>query len=198
MTHWDLTYMHFLPNCKWTLYCMIALRFFFFFSFCSFIIGTISSHAVTLLPHLLPFLSSTLGHVLKCVCVCVCVCVCLCMHVWALFFFHIECSCVCVCVCVRVCVCVLDSQPICMEMKWNDRSCLRNEHFNGRYCWLFMGCCWGFDSVIWPGGELANLVFFHPLPSLSHFLYPLQGFTLLLFFSPSLLLIISSGLSLWP
>lgn len=109
---------------------------------------------------------------------CVCVCACMCEH----YFFSILSAAMC------VCVCALDSQPICMEMKWNDRSCLRNEHFSGRYCWLFMGCCWGFDSVIWPGGELANLgfffffFFFHPLPSLSHFLYPLQGFTLLLFF----------------
>lgn len=109
---------------------------------------------------------------------CVCVCACMCEH----YFFSILSAAMC------VCVCALDSQPICMEMKWNDRSCLRNEHFSGRYCWLFMGCCWGFDSVIWPGGELANLgfffffFFFHPLPSLSHFLYPLHGFTLLLFF----------------
>lgn len=147
----------------------------FFFSFCSFIIWTISSHAVTLLPRLLPFLSSTLGHVLNCVCVC------LCMHVWALFFFHIECG--CVCVCVRLIV-----SP--SAWKWSEMTDL---------AWETNTSAAGTAGSLWAAAEVLILLFglvgnwptsvsffffsfFHPLPSLSHFLYPLQGFTLLLFF----------------
>lgn len=98
-----------------------------------------------------------------------------CMHVQALVSYH----------CVRLCgfVRVHVSQPICMEMKWNDRSFLRNGHFNGRYCWVFMICCWGFDSVIWPSGDLTNLVF-PPLSFLLTISLPPPGFHFTVFFPP--------------
>lgn len=160
----NLTCMHFLLNSSQTLRCH-----FIFFS----PPGYLSSFAVILLPCLLPFLRSTLGHVWKSVCGCVCACVC--EHLF--FFLSLP---------VQLCgfVPVHDSQPICMEMKWNGRSCLRKGHFNDRYCWVFMVCCWGFDSVIWPGGDLAILVFSLPFPSLTISLPP-AGLHFTSVFSPS-------------
>lgn len=93
--------------------------------------------------------------------------------------------------CVCVCVCGFErahvSQPICMEIKWNDRSSLRQGHCYGRYCWVSMVCCWGFDSVIWPSGDLANLFFSLSFPSSLQFL--LRGSILLLFFHLSFLIV---------
>lgn len=100
------------------------------------------------------------------------------MHVWALFFFHIECG--CVCVCVRLIV-----SP--SAWKWSEMTDL---------AWETNTSAAGTAGSLWAAAEVLILLFglvgnwptsvsfsfFHPLPSLSHFLYPLQGFTLLLFF----------------
>lgn len=149
--------------------------------------NTIFPHAVTLLPCLLPFLSSALGHVWKCVDMCFC------MHVWA-FSFSITMP-VCVCVFVRVqCTCYS------AHLHGNEKKgpILPQKHFNGRYCWVFMVCCGGFDSVIWPSGDLADLVFFPPFLSSHNFFTP-SGVQLYCCFSFSLLIIsFDLILCLWP
>lgn len=131
---------------------------------CSFITLAISSHAVRLLPCFLQCRSGTLGHVWKCVYVFVQACA------SSLCFFFYTPLCVAVWICARVHV----DQPICIEMKWNGRSCCRDGHLNGRYCWAFMICCWGFDSALWAqwGFHQPQVFFF---PSFSQFLHLLQG-----------------------
>lgn len=90
---------------------------------------------------------------------------CVCCHFWAALWG------VCVCVCeffLYECMCGFErahvSNPICMEMKWNDQSRFLNGHCNSRFWWVFMLCCWSFDFAFlawWEFAQLSSL-----LPSL--------------------------------
>lgn len=157
----NLTCMHFLLNSSQTLRCH-----FIFFS----PPGYLSSFAVILLPCLLPFLRSTLGHVWKSVCGCVCACVC--EHLF--FFYH------CLCSYVDLCLCMIVSPS---AWKWNEMADLASERDT-----LMTGTA----GSLWSAAEVLILLFglvgiwpssFFLSPFLlSQFLYLLQGSILLQFF----------------